>query len=116
MVSICKPVTPISMTSPTFKRSFLWVWCSLLAIIFMAQPLSAIATDGNLKMEVITAYNFVVDSNVESPSSVSPSAAHLGAKITNTGSTTLTNVVVNIGTLTTPSTSTGTPGYSLHAQ
>lgn len=61
-------------------------------------------------MEVITAYNFVVDSNVESPASVSPSAAHLGAKITNTGTTTLTNVVVNIGTLTTPATSSGTPG------
>lgn len=110
LVSICKPITPISMTSPTFKRFLPWVWCTLLTIVFMGQPLSAVATDGNLRMEVITAYNFVVDSNVESPSSVSPSAAHLGAKITNTGSTTLTNVVVNIGTLTTPSTSTGTPG------
>ena len=55
------------------------------------------ATDGPLKMEVITAYNFVVDSNVESPSSFSPSAAHLGVKIINTGAVTLTNVVVNMG-------------------
>ena len=48
--------------------------------------------DGPLRMEVITAYNFVVDSNVETPASYSPSAAHLGVKIVNTGSTTLSRV------------------------
>jgi len=65
--------------------------------------------DGSLKMEVITAYNFVVDSNVESPSSVSPSAAHLGVKFTNTGATPLTNLRISIGTLTNAATSSGTP-------
>ncbi|MEP2774555.1 MAG: SdrD B-like domain-containing protein [Luteolibacter sp.] len=70
----------------------------------------AATTDGPLKMEVITAYNFVVDSNVESPSSFSPSAAHLGVKICNTGTSTLTNVEVNIGKLVDPLTSSGTPG------
>lgn len=61
-------------------------------------------------MEPITAYNFVVDSNVESPSSYSPSAAHLGVKITNTGTVPLTNIVVRLGDLLNPATSSGTPG------
>lgn len=67
-------------------------------------------TDGALRIEPITAYNLIVDSNVESPSSYSPSAAHLGVKIHNTGSVPLTNIVVNIGDLINPSASTGTPG------
>jgi len=67
-------------------------------------------TDGSLKIEPIVAYNFVVDSNVESPSSYSPSAAHLGVKVKNTGSVPLTNVVINIGDLTNPATGAGTPG------
>ncbi len=67
-------------------------------------------SDGSLRMEVITAYNFVVDSNVESPSTNGPSAAHLGVKIYNDGPTALTGVAVNIGKLTNPLTSAGTPG------
>ena len=61
-------------------------------------------TSGDLRMEVITAYNFVVDSNVESPSTNGPSAAHLGVKIYNDGDNPLTDVYVNIGDLTTPGT------------
>jgi SdrD B-like domain/GEVED domain len=72
--------------------------------------LRAVTTDGSLRMEVITAYNFVVDSNVESPSTNGPSAAHLGVKIYNDGPTALTGVYVNIGKLTNPLTSAGTPG------
>ena len=49
-------------------------------------------TDGSLKIEPIVAYNFVVDSNVESPSSYSPSAAHLGVKVKNTGSVPFTTL------------------------
>ena len=67
-------------------------------------------TDGPLSMEPITAYNLVVDSNVETPSSNSPSAAHLGVRIRNTGTTALTDIVVNLGHLITPATRTGTPG------
>ncbi len=76
----------------------------------MALPATAATTDNGLKMEVMAAPNLVVDSNVESPSSYSPSAAHLAVKITNTGATTLNNVYAKIGTLTDPATSAGTPG------
>jgi hypothetical protein len=85
----------------------------LLFALMLAVPSHVSAqslTDGPLRMEVITAYNLVVDSNVESPSSFSPSAAHLGVKVCNTGVTTLTNVAVNIGRLIDPPTSSGTPG------
>ncbi len=85
----------------------------LVAFILLGGTLSASfagTTDGPLKMEVITAYNFVVDSNIESPAGKSPSAAHLGVRVYNTGPTALTNVVVNIGRLTDEGTSTGTPG------
>ncbi len=84
--------------------------CPLILLGSSAVALAQTTTDGPLRMEVITAYNFVVDSNVESPSSFSPSAAHLGVKIINTGAVTLTNVVVNMGDLTNPLTSSGTPG------
>lgn len=79
----------------------------LLAAAPLAQAQNA---DGALRMEPITAYNFVVDSNVETPSSYSPSAAHLGVKISNTGNVPLTNIVVNIGDVLNPATSSGTPG------
>lgn len=89
-----------------------WIMESVVVFFLLASTsvISALTTDGPLKMEPITAYNFVVDSNVESPSSYSPSAAHLGVKITNTGTVPLTNIVVRIGDLLNPLTSTGTPG------
>ncbi len=82
------------------------------AILLGAASITSAQTpnDGSLRMEVITAYNFVVDSNVESPSTNGPSAAHLGVKIYNDGPTALTGVSVNIGKLTNPLTSAGTPG------
>lgn len=63
-----------------------------------------------MRMEVITAYNFVVDSNIESPSGKSPSAAHLGVRIFNDGTVPLTNVVVRIGDLLDANTSSGNAG------
>jgi uncharacterized repeat protein (TIGR01451 family) len=74
----------------------------------VAASAQAATTDGTLRMEVITAYNFVVDSNIGTPAGKSPSAAHLGVKIYNDGPTALTNVVVNIGNMTSPG--VGTPG------
>lgn len=87
------------------------------ALLLSAVSLLAIPgrSEAALQMDVITAYNFVVDSNVESPSSYGPAAAHLGVKITNTGATTLTNVVVNLGDLTDAGTGAGTPGFSPRA-
>lgn len=66
--------------------------------------------DGGLKIQVISAYNLVVDSNVESPSSYSPRSAYLGVKIQNTGATTLNDIYVKMGNLTNPATGAGTPG------
>ncbi len=95
-----------------FVRLAFVVSCLIPAILWVtaAKVSAQLATDGSLRMEVITAYNFVVDSNVESPSTNGPSAAHLGVKIYNDGPTALTNVTVRIGDLIDPLTSTGTPG------
>jgi hypothetical protein len=57
----------------------------MVPLLVSTACVQAAIQDGPLKMEVITAYNFVVDSNVETPASYSPSAAHLGVKIQNTG-------------------------------
>ena len=61
-------------------------------------------------MRVITAYNLVVDSNIESPAGYGPNAAHLGVEICNTGTDTLTDVFAYIGDLTNSATCEGTPG------
>lgn len=47
------------------------LWLLATAAIMQIQ----LANAGDLRMEVITAYNFVVDSNVESPLTNGPSAA-----------------------------------------
>lgn len=86
---------------------------ALIALVFLtgfSSQTPAAASDGALRMEVITAYNFVVDSNIESPAGRSPSAAHLGVKVYNDGSEPMTNVVVNIGNLIDASNHIGTPG------
>ena len=61
-----------------------------------ASPLAG-NPDGVLKIEPITAYNFVVDSNVLTPATYGPKAATLGAKVCNTGPTALANVFAYIG-------------------
>lgn len=50
-----------------------------------------------LRVEVVAAPNFVVDSNVESPSSYAPRAAYIGARVWNDSATTMTNVMAYIG-------------------
>lgn len=81
-----------------------------LILLIASSPSQAGTVDAGLKLEVIAGPNFVVDSNVESPSTNGPSAAHIGVKITNTGATTLTNVRITAGDLLNPATSTGTAG------
>ena len=77
----------------------------LLPALFV--PWSALAAnpDGDLRIEVASAYNFVVDSNVESPSTYAPRAAYLSATFYNDGTNALTNVWAYIGDYT-----NGTPG------
>ncbi len=82
----------------------------MLALVGIGMAEAQTASSGPLKVDVVTAYNFVVDSNVESPSTNGPSAAHLAVKITNTGAVPMTNVVVNMGDLLDAGAWTGTPG------
>ncbi len=71
---------------------------SMLSITF----LGAANPTGDLRLEVISAYNFVVDSN--DPTS-GPTSAYVGVEVCNDGADDLSNVVVNIGDFTGP-----TPG------
>jgi hypothetical protein len=61
--------------------------------------------DGPLTVEIGSAYNLVVDSNVESPSTYAPSVATVLGRLCNTGATKLTDVWAYIGDYT-----NGTPG------
>ncbi len=60
-------------------------------------PLSAANPNGDLRLEIISAYNLVVDSNVESPSTYAPRAFHAGVKVCNDGTNALTDVYASIG-------------------
>jgi len=56
--------------------------------------------DGALRIELISGYNFVVDSNVETPATYAPRSAYLGATYYNDGLVALTNVYAYIGNYT----------------
>ena len=102
------PLLPPVTTAKSRKDRPLTVGIALITTLLLGlsgQVATAALQDGALRMEVITAYNFVVDSNVESPSTNGPSAAHLGVKIYNDGATPITDVYVKIGDLTNPATS-----------
>jgi len=53
--------------------------------------------DGSLRIEVTTAYNFIVDSNVETPATYAPRAAYITARIWNDGSTDMEDVTAYVG-------------------
>ncbi|MFL5801497.1 MAG: SdrD B-like domain-containing protein [Roseiflexaceae bacterium] len=59
--------------------------------------LQAAPTDGDLRIETITAYNLVVDSNVESPSTYAPEAATIGAQFCNDGTNDMIDAFASIG-------------------
>lgn len=72
----------------------------LLSTILGPSTLPAVQAanpDGNLKIEVITAYNFIVDSNVTTPATHAPKSATIGAKVCNTGGTDMTGVTAYVG-------------------
>lgn len=63
-------------------------------------PYRAIAQSnpsGNLRIELIAGYNFVVRSNIASQPGTSPESAYLAARFCNDGTVPLTNVVAYIG-------------------
>ena len=80
------------------------VWIFAL-ILFLYLPVMAANPSGDLRIEVASAYNFVVDSNVESPSTYAPRSAYLSATYYNDGTDDLTDVWAYIGDY-----AGGTPG------
>lgn len=70
---------------------------TLAALALFTGVASASTQDGALRLELTTAYNFIVDSNVESPSTYAPRAAYISARIWNDGSVPITNVRAYIG-------------------
>ena len=70
-----------------------------MVILFLStgHVLRAATVDGNLRVEVITAYNLVVDSNAGTPSSYAPQSAYVGATFHNDGETPITDLIANIG-------------------
>ncbi|MBX3061138.1 MAG: hypothetical protein KF770_32160, partial [Anaerolineae bacterium] len=73
----------------------------LLSLLAQARPTDAAA---DLTVEIIAAYNLVVDSNVESPSTYAPSVATVAGRFCNVGDTPLTNAQGYIGNGSTPGT------------
>lgn len=68
-----------------------------LGLLCGAFPASGETASGALRVEVITAYNLVVDSNAGTPSSYAPRSAYIGATFYNDGSVPLTDLVARIG-------------------
>src|SRR5215207_9635166 len=100
---IMQPISPVGSTllrlrqvvvSAYGRQSFALLVALVVAISFGTGQWIVYATNpsGDLRIEVITAYNFIVDSNVESPSTYAPEAATIGAKFCNDGTNDMTNV------------------------
>ena len=68
-----------------------------LVDINLLSPLYAANPDGDLRIEINTAYNLVVDSNVESPSTYAPESFYIGAQFCNDGANDLTDVIAYVG-------------------
>jgi uncharacterized repeat protein (TIGR01451 family) len=85
---------------------FLALSLALVLSLFMRVGIASAGEDGPLSVDIISAYNLVVDSNVESPSTYAPSVATVIGEFCNTSSTTaITQVWGYIGDYT-----AGTPG------
>ena len=72
----------------------------LVFTLLFIQPcihLNAANPDGDLRIEIIAAYNLVVDSNVETPASYGPRSFFIGAKFCNDGTNDLTDVFAYVG-------------------
>ncbi len=65
---------------------------------------------GVLDVEIVAAYNLVVDSNVLSPSTYAPSVATVLGRVCNTGDASLTGVQIYIGNYDTVTPANSTPG------
>ena len=69
----------------------------LLALFGAFSQTNSVHAAGVLSVNIISSYNYVVDSNVESPSTYAPSVATVGGQFCNTGDAPLTDVQGYIG-------------------
>jgi uncharacterized repeat protein (TIGR01451 family) len=69
----------------------------LVVVLGWGASLYAATQDGPLRVEVITAYNLIVDSNAGTPSSYAPRSAYIGVTFHNDGATALNDVFACIG-------------------
>ncbi len=88
-----------------FKKNKLRVAIGLLGMLCWNIQLNAQCA---LDIDITTAYNFIVDSNIESPPGNNPTAAYISAEICNTGTVAASDVFLMLGDGTTAGTfSTG---------
>ena len=105
---------PAAFTPQTFKTHWYKILIAALILVGISVTLgssfpafaapAAANPDGDLRIEPMTAYNLVVDSNVLSPSTYGPESATVAANFCNDGGNDLTNVFAYIGDATSPST------------
>lgn len=90
--------SPIKSVLSAIRRPYLCAVHGIACLIsFHAGFVFAAPQDGGLRLELTTAYNFIVDSNVESPSTYAPRAAYISARIWNDSNVPITNVRAYIG-------------------
>ncbi len=70
--------------------------------------LLAQCSSSDIDIEIITAYNFIDDSNIQTPAGTPVTAAHIGAKFCNTSASARSDVFAYVGTYT--GSGNGTPG------
>ena len=85
------------MAAFTYRRPIWSVFSTLLVVFAIPIACFSAQTDGALRVEIICAYNFVVDSNAGTPSSHAPKSAYVGAVFHNDGSVALTDLIARIG-------------------
>ncbi|HEY4722969.1 MAG TPA: hypothetical protein VII92_14045, partial [Anaerolineae bacterium] len=71
-----------------------------VSVALFGVPYLGVKAAGTVTVEIIAAYNLVVDSNVESPSTYAPSVATVGGKVCNTSGQVVTGTQVFIGDYT----------------
>ncbi len=80
----------------------------LLLCNFPSLDLLAQCSSSDIDIEIITAYNFIDDSNIQTPAGTPVTAAHIGAKFCNTSASARSDVFAYVGTYT--GSGNGTPG------
>jgi protocatechuate 3,4-dioxygenase beta subunit len=88
--------------SSKLSKALLFLVPILAAISLLFYQISAVQSAAGLSVEILSAYNLVVDSNVTSPSTYGPSVATVAARFCNpaTNTDTLRDVVGYIGNYT----------------